>query len=38
MVIEKSATAGVLKARVECAIFRCRDASAKNIPWRGMIR
>lgn len=36
-VIDKGALDCTLKARVECAVFRSCDASAKNIPWGGAI-
>ena len=37
-VVDKGALDCTLKARVECAVFRSCDASAKNIPWGGAIR
>lgn len=37
-VVDKGALDCTLKARVECAVFRCCDASAKNIPWGGAVR
>lgn len=37
-IIDKGALECTLKARVECAVFRSCDASAKNIPWGGMVR
>jgi len=37
-IIDKGALDCTLKARVECAVFRSCDASAKNIPWGGMVR
>lgn len=36
-VIDKGALDCTLKARVECAVFRSCDVSAKNIPWGGAI-
>lgn len=36
-VVDKGALDCTLKARVECAVFRSCDASAKNIPWGGAI-
>ena len=37
-VVDKGALDCTLKARVECAVFRSCDASAKNIPWGGAVR
>ena len=37
-VVDKGALDCTIKARVECAVFRSCDASAKNIPWGGAIR
>ncbi|MFC2734420.1 MAG: citrate lyase acyl carrier protein [Oribacterium sp.] len=37
-VVDKGALDCTLKARVECAVLRSCNASAKNIPWGGMIR
>lgn len=37
-VVDKGALECTLKARVECAVFRSSDASAKNIPWGGAVR
>ena len=37
-VVDKGALDCTLKARVECAVFRSSDASAKNIPWGGAVR
>ena len=37
-VIDKGAMDCTLKARVECAVFRSCDASARNTPWGGMVR
>lgn len=37
-VVDKGALDCTLKARVECAVYRSSDASAKNIPWGGKIR
>ena len=37
-VVDKGALDCTLKARVECAVFRSCDKSAKNIPWGGAIR
>lgn len=36
-VVDKGALDCTLKARVECAIFRSCEKSAKNIPWGGVI-
>lgn len=36
-VVDKGALDCTLKARVECAVFRSCGASAKNIPWGGVI-
>lgn len=38
IVVDKGALDCTLKARVECAVFRSCDASAKNIPWGGAVR
>jgi len=37
-VVDKGALDCTIKARVECAVFRSSDASAKNIPWGGAVR
>lgn len=37
-VVDKGALDCTIKARVECAVFRSCDASAKNIPWGGAVR
>lgn len=37
-VVDKGALECTLKARVECAVYRSCDASAKNIPWGGAVR
>lgn len=37
-VVDKGALDCTLKARVECAVFRSNDMSAKNIPWGGVIK
>ncbi len=37
-VVDKGALDCTLKARVECAVFRSGDVSAKNIPWGGIVR
>ncbi len=37
-VVDKGALDCTLKARVECAVYRSCDASAKNIPWGGKVR
>lgn len=37
-VVDKGALECTLKARVECAVFRCSDASSANIPWGGAVR
>ncbi len=37
-VVDKGALDCTLKARVECAVFRSRGASAENIPWGGAVR
>lgn len=37
-VVDKGALDCTLKARVECAVYRSRGASAKNIPWGGAVR
>ena len=36
-VVDKGALDCIIKARVECAVFRANDASAENIPWGGVI-
>lgn len=36
-VVDKGALDCTLRARVECAVFRSCNASAKNIPWGGAI-
>lgn len=36
-VVDKGALDCTLRARVECAVFRSSGASAKNIPWGGVI-
>lgn len=37
-VVDKGALDCTIKARVECAVYRSCDASAKNIPWGGAVR
>ena len=37
-VTDKGALDCTIKARVECAVFRAGDASAKNIPWGGGVK
>lgn len=37
-VVDKGALDCTIKARVECAVMRSCDASAKNIPWGGAVR
>lgn len=37
-VVDKGALDCTIKARVECAVFRSCDASARNIPWGGAVR
>ncbi len=37
-VVDKGALDCTIKARVECAVFRSGNASAKNIPWGGAVR
>ena len=37
-VVDKGALDCTIAARVECAVFRSCDASAKNLPWGGVIR
>ena len=37
-VVDKGALDCTLKARVECAVFRSADKSAKDIPWGGVIK
>ncbi len=37
-VVDKGALECTLKARVECAVYRSNDASAKNIAWGGAVR
>ena len=37
-VVDKGALDCTLKARVECAVFRSNDISAKDIPWGGVIK
>lgn len=36
-IVDKGALDCTLKARVECAVYRSNDASARNIPWGGVI-
>ena len=37
-IVDKGALDCTLKARVECAVFRCCGASESNIPWGGAIK
>ncbi len=37
-VVDKGALDCTIKARVECAVLRSCNQSAKNIPWGGVIR
>ncbi len=37
-VVDKGALDCTIKARVECAVYRSCDASARNIPWGGAVR
>ena len=37
-IVDKGALECTLKARVECAVSRCSDASSANIPWGGAVR
>lgn len=37
-VVDKGALDCTIKARVECAVMRSCDASAKDIPWGGAVR
>ena len=37
-VVDKGALDCTLKARVECAVYRSCNASAKTIPWGGAVR
>lgn len=37
-IVDKGALECTLKARIECAVFRSNDASAKNIPWGGAVK
>jgi len=37
-VVDKGALECTLKARIECAVYRSNDASAKDIPWGGAVR
>ena len=37
-VVDKGALDCTIKARVECAVYRCCDASCANIPWGGAVR
>lgn len=37
-VVDKGALDCTIKARVECAVFRSAGASAKDIPWGGVVR
>ncbi len=37
-VVDKGALDCTLKARVECAVFRSGEASAKDVPWGGAVR
>ena len=37
-VVDKGALDCTIRARVECAVFRCAGASAKDIPWGGAVR
>ncbi len=36
-IVDKGALDCTLKARVECAVYRSNDASARNISWGGVI-
>ena len=37
-IVDKGALECTLKARIECAVYRSNDASAKNIPWGGAVK
>ena len=37
-VVDKGALDCTIKARVECAVFRSTEASAKDVPWGGVVR
>lgn len=37
-IVDKGALDCTLKARVECAVFRCCGASESNIPWGGAVK
>ena len=37
-VIDKGALDCTIKARVECAVFRCCGAAAENVPWGGAVK